>query len=172
MENLTKIIGTLRQVYRPKYIAFNIASLLIYYLVYTYIVDYQQLLVLVAVPVYLVYALLVTASVLLTISVYSISAAIRNTVRVSGGVLGTFTAVAGAVISGCNCTAPILFGLTGAGLSAASVVALQDFISAYQIPLFWVMIGINLFAVMYSVNRISKSSCVAKVRKRQRQQQR
>lgn len=154
------IIRTLRQVYRPKYILFNIAALLIYYLAYDYLVQYQQLgLVIITAPIYLVYALLVTASVLLTISVYSISNTIRNKVHVSGSVLGTFTAMGGAIVSGCNCTAPILFSLTAVGISSASVVLLQNFISAYQIPLFAVMIGINLFAVMYNVSKISKSSC-------------
>ena len=57
------IIRTLRQVYRQKYILFNIAALLIYYLAYDYLVQYQQLgLVIITAPIYLVYALLVTAS--------------------------------------------------------------------------------------------------------------
>jgi hypothetical protein len=155
------LLSTLRAIYAPKYLLFNAAAAVAYLLAFQYLVSYQNLgIALVFAPAYLVYLLIITASVLLTMSVRSLFLTRRIAAEQSaGGILGTASALFGGVVGGCGCSVPILFSLTAIGLSAAQVVWLTDFVSANTALLLSLMIVINLFAAIYYVRRISRTAC-------------
>ncbi len=154
--------NTLLSIYKsPKYLFLNIAAFIIYYYLYTFIISLQQYgAVIVLIPLYLLYLLVLTSSVTLTIGIYSIGNTRNNEAKYEATGVGTLTALVGAVIGGCNCEAPAIFGLATIGLlSTTGTIALINFISANQIPLYWALIVINLFVAIYYLNKLSQPSC-------------
>jgi predicted Co/Zn/Cd cation transporter (cation efflux family) len=156
------LAGTLRDIYRPRYMLFNVAAAVAYYLAIAYLNAIQNsgVSLFLGIPVIEVYALAITSSVMLTVSIYSIRNTIRNSVKVSGSTLSVATAAVGGLFCGCGCAASFLFtGLVGIGFGAASVFAVTDTISIYKVDFIALLIGINLFATIYYLNRLSKPSC-------------
>ncbi len=161
----SRVYNTVRRVYTPKYILLNMAAAFVYYFVLIYLISVQQYgAVIITIPLYLFYALAITASVAFTIAIYSLSNTRNNRAHVSAGLTGTVTALVGGVFAGCGCTAPIIFSLTAVGFTTAQVFALNNFISSNIILLFALMIAINLFVVIYYLNKLSNPAC--RVRKR------
>lgn len=155
-----RVSNTLRMIYRPKYIMLNIAAAFVYYFVLTYLISVQQYgAVIVTIPLYLFYALALTASVAFTIAIYSLLNTRNNKAPVSAGVAGTVTTLVGGVFAGCGCTAPLLFSLTAVGFTTSQVFALNDFVSSNIALLFLSMIAINLFVVIYYLNKLSNPAC-------------
>lgn len=162
---MNRLAAQLVSIYRPKYIALNIALAAVYYFVYTTLLSIQQYgLPLISFPYYLIYILVATSSIVLTIAVYSISNSRNNYAKLSASTAGTATTLLGAVFGGCGCTAPLLFSFTVIGISSSQIIALDNFINANQVLLLAAMIAINLFVMIYYINRLSKPSCRLKRR--------
>ncbi len=154
------IIEAIREIYKPFYIAINLILFVAFYFLFNYLIGLQQYgLPSIIVPSYLIYALVATSSILITIAAYSIRNAVRQSSKVSTGALGTATAIIGAIVGGCGCAAPFLFGLTTFGISSVFVVGLDNFLSASAVPIFALMIAINLFAIVYNTKKLSRLSC-------------
>lgn len=153
----------LKGIYTPKYIALNIAAAFVYYFALTYLISIQELgAVIIIVPIYLIYTLTISASVAFTISIFSIRNTRNNSAKVSASVTGTATTLAGGVITGCGCASPLLFSFTAIGVTTTQLFTLNNFISANQPLLLLAMIGINLFVVIYYINKLSKPTCKIK----------
>ena len=158
---------SLRSIYKPKYILLNAALAVVLYFVFNGILSYQQQGVpLYDYPIYLEYALVASSSIVMTIAVFSAANTRNNSAKVSASAAGTVTALAGAVFSGCGCSASLLFSLSAFALSSAQIFALDNFIVANQAPLLLIMIVINLFVAIYYLNKLSRPSCRVKVRRR------
>ncbi|MFI5412422.1 MAG: hypothetical protein ACHQX1_00860 [Candidatus Micrarchaeales archaeon] len=156
-----RMYHTLREVYkRPTYIAINIVSIIVYYYLFVYLIKIQQQgLFFATIPDYLIYLLVITSSIALTIGLYSIKNTINNGAKELSTGIGTATALAGGVVGGCGCAAPLVLGLSVFGLNTTQTFALIDFISANQLILFSLMIAINFFVVIYYLNKLSEPSC-------------
>jgi hypothetical protein len=151
---------TLASIYRPRYVALNIASALVYYLVYFELIAYQNLGVFLSnVSEDLLYALVLTSSVLLTVAVYSIRNTRNNRASVSGTTLGTVATIFGGVIGGCGCSVPVISSLAVLGLSASEVVSLNNFLADYQNEIFGLMVAVNVAVIVYYLFRLSSTSC-------------
>lgn len=148
---------SLKQVYKKEFLALNAALAISFTALFYYMQSLQQFGPAIgAMPFYMVALLALSSSVVLTIGIYFIKAgsfSMKTQIGTTG--IGAIIPVLGGIIGGCGCTAPILFGLVAIGVSSSDVVVLDNFISAYQFPIFAVMIGINLFVTMYYLNRIS-----------------
>ncbi len=154
------VFGFIGEVYRPRYVLLNLMALFAYYLAFTYILGIQgHGAVLFFIPLYLLYALVATSSIALTIAVYSIYNTRNNHARISASAVGTATTLAGGVIGGCSCATPILFGLTALGVSGSDIIALVNFMSAYQVLLFYFAIFVNMTVIAYYTNRLMASEC-------------
>lgn len=163
--SMNRIINQLISVYRPKYILFNIAAAIVYYFVFITLLSYQQQgITAVSFPYYLIYLLVVTSSIVLTVAIYSIRNTRNNSAKVSATTAGTVTTLAGTVISGCGCSASVLVSLTAIGVSSSQIFSLDNFFVANQPILLAIMIAINLFVLLYYLNKLSKPSC--RIRKR------
>lgn len=161
MRKVDGAIGILKRIYTPKYIALNIAVAIVYYIFYSYLLTVQEnsTIVLVTVPLWLIYSVIITASVLFTIAVYSARNTRNNQAKVSGSVLGTAATVFTGVVAGCGCTAPILLSLTAIGISASSVFSLVNFLNANQTVLFVALLAINVGVLAYYSRKLSNPSC-------------
>jgi uncharacterized membrane protein len=162
---MNRILSQLIAVYKPRYIILNVAFAALYYIIFTALLSFQQQgMTAVFFPYYFIYILVITSSIVLTIAVYSIKNTRNNSAKVSATTAGTVTTLAGTVISGCGCSASVLFGLAAVGVSSSQIFAINDFLTANQPLLLSAMIAINLFVIIYYLNKLSKPSC--RIRKR------
>jgi hypothetical protein len=153
-------IRTLVSIYRPKYLVVNIVALVVYYYAYFELISYQNLGVFLSnVSEDLLYSLVLTSSVLLTISIYSIRNTRNNRASISGTTLGTVATLFGGVIGGCGCSVPVISSLAVVGLSASEVVSLNNFLADYQNQIFGFMVVANLAVIVYYLFRLSTASC-------------
>ncbi|EQD57942.1 conserved hypothetical protein, membrane [mine drainage metagenome] len=165
MRNMS-MIEILKKIYsKPVYIAVNTAAAIAYYSLYTYLLSIQTHGVLVDIglpPWYLVYLLVITSSVLLTIAVFSVKNSRNNQAALSASFTGSATAAFGGVLGGCGCTSPLLFGIL-APIGLGSQYAIFDtFFVEYQVWLFAVFILINVGLAAYYLNRLSSPKCAVK----------
>ncbi len=163
MISARRIASSLKRIYGPKYIFINVAALVIYYYVFNFLIGIQEHgAVIVVLPPYLIYLLLFTSSIAMTIGIYAVGNSINNEAKYSSTSVGTATAVLGTIIGGCNCTAPLLFGLTAIGINSIAITSLINFISAYEILIFEVMSAVNIVISVYYLDKLSNPGCMLK----------
>ncbi|MEM3227606.1 MAG: hypothetical protein QXR58_01475 [Candidatus Micrarchaeaceae archaeon] len=162
------VYNTLRRIYTRKYIAINVAAFAIYYLIARYLIILQESAFIIVNPYlfYLMYLLVFSASITITIAIYSIRNTRRNIARFTASGVSAITALLGSVIISCGCAVPILFSLAAIGVSGASIIALNDFFSKYAIWLVSTFIFLNLLLIIYYLNKLSKPYCSVKKVKR------
>ncbi len=155
---------TLRGIYsKPSYVLVNVVSLIVYYFAFVYLIKIQEQGVFIeTIPPYLIYLLVITSSIALTIGIYSIRNTKRNEAKEVSTGIGTATALLGGVVSGCGCIEPLVLNLSIFGFSASQTFALLDFISGAQNWILWLMIVINSFVVLYYLDKLSKPACEIK----------
>jgi len=157
----SRIYHTLREIYgSPIYVATNIIALVAYYFIFVYLIKIQEEGVfLVTIPPYLIYLLVITSSIALTIGIFSIKNTRRNEAKELSTGVGTATTLIGGVIGGCGCVEPLILNLSILGFSTSQTFGLLDFVSSTQIWILWLMIVINSFVVIYYLDRLSKPAC-------------
>ncbi|MCL4411642.1 hypothetical protein M1329_01790 [Candidatus Marsarchaeota archaeon] len=164
-----RLYELLRKVYSPKYVALNVAAFAVYYLAATSIAKFSSGVVIFA-PYsnVLFYAVLATASVLLTLSVYSIQNTRRNAAKYSASLSGTFTAIGGGLFLGCGCQAPILFSVFSLFVGSANALGADVFISDYELPLLLALLFINAAIISYYLYKLSRPECSLPTSRRKR----
>ena len=153
-------IKSLKSIYKPKYMALNVAIAVAYYYVIKYLLSVQQKgIPITSVPLYLIYALVITSSITFTIAVYSISNTRRNYAKLSASSVSAVTAVTGGILSGCGCQAAILFNVLAVSVGTGEATLINTVVSENVPILFGAMIVINLFVTGYYLEKLSKASC-------------
>jgi hypothetical protein len=158
------IINTLKKIYRPRYIFVNFLSLIAYYFLIKYLIILQNKgMFFSLIPIYLIYILVITSSILFTISIYSIFNTRNKKTNISASLAGTLTAVGGGIVSSCGCsTSLVLLGLTSLGVSATELFGINNIISSIAIPIFALMILINTIIIIYYFNKLNNPLCILK----------
>ncbi len=169
------IKNVLKRIYtKPVYIAVNIVAAVVYYLIYEYLLSIQTHGLSVDInlpPAYLVYLLVITSSMLLTIAVFSIKNSRNNQAKVSATFTGTFTAAFGGVLGGCGCTSPLLFGILAPLGLGSQFVSFDMFFINYQVELFTAFILINIGLAAYYLNKLANPKCALKRPKHEKKKQ-
>ncbi len=161
-----RIYNSVRRIYRPSYAALNVATAVAYYLFFGFLIRYQDYgIFLVNVPAYLEYAVIITASVLLTISVYSIRNTRRNKAKFTASSVSAVTLILGGVLGGCGCAEPLLMGFAALGISSTTLFSLNSLISSFSVQVFFAMAAVNIAIIVYYLNKLSKQSCIVKPKK-------
>lgn len=143
-----------------KYLAIFVATLLVYDLFFHYMIttsDYGIFLV--TVPLYLIYLLIVSAALLVTLGVYSASMIrYRSTKRgVSSGFYGTFSVLVGGISAGCACQAPILYGvLYFVGLNSLEASSFVTIFSSHEKSILEILILLNILLIFAFSLRIQE----------------
>jgi hypothetical protein len=134
------------------------AIALVYYLLFRYLVTLSNHGILfLSVPAYLIYALDILASILITSGIYSI---VRTTGkrRVSGSSSGFVSAasiLAAGISVGCACQAPILYSILYlVGLNSIEASGIVVTIVDYNIEILWLLVLINLIMIFIVASRI------------------
>ncbi len=161
MSSFGRLFLALKAIYkRPRYIALNLAFIAVYYYLFRYLVLLQNrgLFLVLGVPLYMIYAVVITSSVLMTIAIYTVFAR-RSPQNAYGGVLGSASAVVAGILSGCGCTAPLILGGFSLFVGVGEATYLNNFLSdnAFAILLFFLFL--NLLVIVYYLYRMP-DSCV------------
>ncbi len=141
----------------PFYIAVGIAAIAVYYELFHYMItSSNEGIFLVTVPLYMVYALILTAAVLLTTSIYAVGKSLRiKYAGAEGGILSIFTSSVGGLVVGCSCYAPIFSSvLYAVGFGTLQVSSAISFLGAYQEWFVVLFIAANLIFIYYQLGRI------------------
>ncbi len=149
MSSFGRIFLALKAVYkRPRYIALNLAFIAVYYYLFRYLVLLQNrgLFLVLGVPLYLIYAVVITSSILMTVAIYTVFAR-RSPYNVYGGVLGSASAVVAGIVSGCGCTAPLVLGGFTLVVGVSEATYLNNFLSdnTFAILLFFLFLNLLMF---------------------------
>lgn len=154
------IYKTLKEVYKPLYIALNVVFAVLYFFLIQYLLSIQQDgIPVTSVPIYLVYLLAIISSITLTVAVYSIKNTRRNNAKISATAVSASTAVFGGVVSGCGCQAAILFNVIAVSAGAGEATLINTLIAENAPVVFAGMIILNLFVVTYYLERLSRPMC-------------
>ena len=143
----------------PPYIVITIAALVAYYELFTFlIVSSNKGIFFITVPIYLIYALILSASLLMSTSIYALSQSIKaKYAGAEGGVLSVFSSSIGGLVVGCSCYAPIFSSLLYAvGFGTLQVSSAISFLGVYQAWFVVVFIAANLIFIYHQLGRITR----------------
>lgn len=143
----------------PLYILLTIVALIAYYWLFKFlIVSSNDGFFFITVPIYLIYALIISASLLLSTSVYAVSKSIKaKYAAAEGGALSILTSSVGGLIVGCSCYAPILSSMLYAiGFGTIQVSSAISFLGVYQAWFVVVIVAANLIFIYYQLGRITR----------------
>lgn len=142
---------------RPAYLAIAaVASILFFYL-FRYLVEANNHgIFLVLIPMYVIYALVITSGVILSISLFAVadSVASRRLGEI-GGIDGIVIPAIGGLVAGCGCAFPLLESiLLFIGVNALQAAGIASAINSYQIWILLAMITLNAILIYYYLGRI------------------
>lgn len=154
----------IKRIYTPKYAALSLALGVAYYAAFWYLAYIQGgNAVMLYIPIYLIFLLVASSSILTTVSVYSIRNTRKNNAKISGTAASASTLLLGSGLCGCTTTLlPTFAFAVGAGTPA--VYALSSFLKNYNIEIISVLILFNVMVLAYYLNKLSSPAC--RVRKK------
>lgn len=141
-----------------RYIALTaIFAAILYALFYYLITANNKGIFLITIPVYVIYLLVITSGILLSISVFAAAYSIASKkAEAAGGILGILLPSIGGVVATCACDFPILASiLTIFGVNTIDAVGIISEIGDYGAWIMGAMIAINLIAIYYYLGKIS-----------------
>ena len=155
-----KSYDTLRQIYKPKYVGLTIAIGIAYSAAFWYLAYIQGGNdVMLYVPIYLIFLLVASSSILTTVAVYSIRNTRKNNAKISGTATSASTLLLGSGLCGCTTTLlPTLALAVGAGTPA--VYALSSFLKNYNVEIISALIILNMAVLVYYINKLSSPKCM------------
>ena len=136
-----------------------VAGLVYYWIFQVFVAASSGGIVLLVVPLNLVYTLDISASILITLGIFSFRLAIRRAKIVtstSSSAVSTFSILAAGVSAGCACQAPILFNLLYfLGLNSLEASSIVVSINDYQIQIILALIVLNVIMILVTASRIA-----------------
>lgn len=140
----------------PAYIATAIAGAAAYYFLFYLFAKLNAGLFLVTVPMYLIYLLVATGAITLTIGIYGV-AAYRRSSQIATCSVSTLTPIVGGLVVSCGCGSALLtpFLLT-LGFNALQAVAISTTLARYNSLLVTSLIIINLLLVYYQLGSLRR----------------
>ena len=112
MTTRTSLYKKLMGIYKPRYVLLNVIVAISYYAVFQFLLHYGIAFAFTNVPLYLMYALVITSSVLFTVAIYSLMHNYRSKRLGALNVgIGTAMPVAGSFVAGCGCHGLALLAL-------------------------------------------------------------
>jgi hypothetical protein len=146
---------TLRKVYKPKYAILTVVLGITYSFAFWYLAYIQGgNAVMLSVPIYMIFLLVASSSVLMTIAVYSMWSTHKNNSKAIGTVPSVGTIVLGSGLCGCTTTLLPTMALA-VGMSTPAVYALTSFLRNYNMEIILLLITLNVVIIAYYLNKLS-----------------
>ncbi len=153
IKNLPKAF---KKVYSPRYIVFNVIVAIAYYLIITYLIKVQNYgIILILVPKYLLYLVILSASIMLTMGVYTTIKSFHKKGNATITSFGTAISLFTGLILGCGCGAPAVFAITAIGVSLVEASTIASYIVNYSIPILIGIIILNILLILYYAGKVS-----------------
>ncbi|MGC9204764.1 MAG: hypothetical protein ACP5FN_00580 [Candidatus Micrarchaeia archaeon] len=152
--------NVLKDIYSSySYIAETVVGAAIYYLFYITVVGSQGIFLFITTPIYLIYLLIITSAILLTIATFVIrksAKAIRS--AYAGGAYSLLASVFGGLIASCGCEMPFFTAfLYLIGLNALEITGFISFVNSYKIYIVSAFIIANVFLSYYYLGKATPS---------------
>ncbi len=151
----------------PKYVGLNVILFLAYYAGVYYLIKLHGGIISLSGPMtlYLLYALLVTSSMMMTLAIYSFAKASSRKGAAKAGGIGILTAAAGGFAVSCGCEIPAALSIAAVGVSSAEFVVADNIITRYTPEIIAIAILVNLVFMAYYLNRLQNDGCKTKGRR-------
>jgi hypothetical protein len=158
------MIGALKSVYKGKYILLNAAAAAVYYTIIEKMISLQGFGVAIATaPIYMIYAVVLTSSMLLTIGVYLIFNR-RAGASYGGTASGSATALAGGIFGGCGCHSAILYPVLAIAVGGTNAAFVDTLIGIHATAVFAALSLLNIGLMAYYLNAIGNPKCNVRAR--------
>lgn len=155
MTTRTSLYKKLKGIYKPRFVLLNVIVAISYYAVFQFLLHYGIAFAFTNIPLYLIYSLIVTSSILFTVAIYSLAHNHKSKrLGALNGGIGTAMPAAGSFIAGCGCHGLALLALFSAFISINESISIVDFLQAYQVPLFAMLIVFNLVLIAKNISAI------------------
>lgn len=141
------------------YIIIAILGSILYYFIFSYLISVSSYGAFVfTAPLYLIYILVISAGILLSVSAYVLRRSIGGLgLGASDSAASALTAITGGFVAGCGCSAPALYSLLSLlGVSAAEALGITYSINQFQIPALLLLTAINILLIYYNLGKISR----------------
>ncbi|MEM3212296.1 MAG: hypothetical protein QXR85_03235 [Candidatus Micrarchaeaceae archaeon] len=138
---------------KPVYVAVALAAAIVYYFVFYLLIKSSSGIFLITLPIYVVYILIATSALVFAIGISGIVRAYKRAYSGAAcSVTGTVIPVIGSLVASCGCESPILFPFVmSLGFTSLQALAFVSAIAKYNLPIFLVLIAINLFLIYYQL---------------------
>jgi hypothetical protein len=136
-----------------KYDLITIAAAILYYWIFEYLIEASSRgIILLSIPAYLIYILVITAAISITLGIFSLSHALRQRKILAGtssSTVSTFSVLAAGISVGCACQAPILYNLLYfLGLNTLEASSIVVGINDYQVQIISLLIILNVLMIV------------------------
>jgi hypothetical protein len=153
-------LNTLKEIYTSYfYIAETVVGAFVYYFLYMIIVDSQGILLFITTPLYMIYLLIATSTILLTIATFVIrrsAKAIKS--AYAGGAYSLLASVFGGLIASCGCEMPLFTAfLYVIGMNTLEVAGFMSFVISYNIYIISIFIIANVLLSYYYLGKATPS---------------
>lgn len=152
--------AVLRKIFTsPFYILLTVVAAIAYYWLLKYqILASNKGVFFITVPMYWVYALILSAAALMAVSIYAVSNLLRTKYAgVGGGLFSIITSSIGGLVISCSCYAPVLASVMYAiGFGVLQVGDTIAFLGDNQLWFVLAFIAVNLIFIYYQLGRITR----------------
>lgn len=151
-----KAFRALKSVYSLKYLLLNLIILLVYYLLVEKLLSIQSFGIPIATaPVYLILALSLTSSVLMTVAIHSIVQSRKSKkLGYEDAASSCATAVVGGIMSGCGCQGAILYSALALLFGSGEAYAINTVFSEHIGIILAALSIFNIALIVYSLSRL------------------
>lgn len=160
---MSSVLSCFKTMYQSRFVvATTILAATFYYLLIEYVISLNAVngFTFITTPPVLIYLLVLSGAVLLTISIQSIRFSVSRIRSESEGVLSFLTMLVGGLIASCNCEVPVLASMLYLfAFSATTVSAFVSFIGSNQVAIFLVLIALNAGFSYYHLRKLSAVHC-------------
>jgi len=142
----------------PVCIVVALLSVCAYYLLFFGAIEYgNKGVFILSVPIYLVYALIITASALLAVSAFAVLKSFHVRAATSEGAVSVIASSCGCLIAGCGCYSPIIASaLYAIGFGTIQVSGAISALASYQAWLILLFVLANLVLIYHQLGVIAR----------------
>jgi len=157
-KRLNPRVATFIGIFRhPAYIIIAAACSFLFYWLFAYLIAVNNHgIILILVPIYLVYLLVVTSGIIFSISLFAIAHSISSRrIGEIGGIEGIILPSLGGLVASCGCAFPLLESiLLFLGVNTFEAIGIVSTINSYQVWILCAIIAINLVTMYYYLGKI------------------
>jgi len=153
-------LNALKEIYTSYfYIAETVLGAFVYYFLYIIIAASQGIFLFITTPLYLIYLLIVTSAILLTIATFVIrrsAKAIKS--AYASGAYSLLASVFGGLVASCGCEMPLFTAfLYVIGMNALEVTGFISVVNLYKIYILSIFIIANVLLSYYYLGKVTPS---------------